>query len=99
MTDNKKGATPYENAPQDNQADIDLTAERERGLYLPLAWAELGRSAKPAKFRGKTKRKTKRKTRADAIRAKRNQGNVDAGLAGLIALAAVAGLLLAGVGA
>ena len=95
MTDNKKGATPYENAPQDNQADVDLTAERERGLYLPLAWAKLGRSGKPAKFCGKTKRKT----RADAIRAKRNQGNVDAGLAGLIALAAVAGLLLAGVGA
>lgn len=37
----------------------------DRGLYLPLTWAP----AKPAKFRGKTKRATKR----DAISRKRGE--------------------------
>lgn len=70
MTDKKKGATPCESAPQTDSADF--TVERERGLFLPLLWAELAREVKPAKFRGKTKRKS----RAAAISAKRYQGGI-----------------------
>ncbi len=59
-------------ADKANQTDPHFTreTERERGLFLPLLWAELAREVKPAKFRGKTKRKS----RAAAITAKRNQG-------------------------
>ncbi len=62
-------------ADRANQADRHSTVEqsreteRERGVYLPLAWAQLGREAKAKPFRGKGKRKS----RADAIQAKRNQ--------------------------
>ena len=97
MTDNKKGATPFESAPHTDTADFtretSRETERERGLFLPLLWAELARDVKPAKFRGKTKRKS----RADAINAKRYQGGVDSALVGLLALATVAGVLLMGV--
>lgn len=66
---------------------------RERGLYPPPLWAELARAVKRAKFRGKSKRQL----RAAAIHAKRgDQGAIDFQLIGLIALAAVSGLLLAG---
>ncbi len=97
MTDKKKGATPCESAPLNDTPDFTRETpretSRERGLYLPLLWAELGRAAKPAKFRGKGKRQA----RAAAIRAKRGDlGAIDLQLIGLIALAAVAGLLLAG---
>ena len=62
-------------ADRANQTDRHSTVEqsreteRERGVYLPLAWAQLGREAKAKPFRGKGKRKS----RADAIQAKRNQ--------------------------
>ena len=71
MTDNKKGATPCESAPQTDTSDStrETSRETERGVYLPLAWAQLGREAKAKPFRGKGKRKS----RADAIQAKRNQ--------------------------
>ena len=74
MTNNKKGATPSESAPQNDTSDStrETSRETERGLYLPLAWAELGREVKPKPFRGKGKRKS----RADAIQAKRNQGGI-----------------------
>lgn len=51
------------------QAPAEADVSRERGLFLPLLWAELGREVKPKPFRGKGKRKS----RADAIQAKRNQ--------------------------
>ena len=85
-------------ADRANQTGPHFTCEtsretdRERGLFLPLLWAELAREVKPAKFRGKTKRKS----RADAINAKRNQGAIDSALVGLLALATVAGVLLLG---
>ena len=74
MTNNKKGATPCESAPQNDTSDStrETSRETERGLYLPLAWAQLGREAKPQKFKGKGKRQA----RAAAIRAKRNQGGI-----------------------
>lgn len=74
------------------QAPAEADVSRERGLFLPLLWAELGKSAKPQKFKGKAKRKS----RADAINAKRYQGTIAAELAGLILLALVAGVLLMG---
>lgn len=94
MTDKKKGATPCESAPQTDTADstVEHSRETERGLYLPLAWAQLGSAVKPAKFRGKNKRKT----RADAIWAKRSMGHVDLQLAGWLVLAAVSALMLIG---
>lgn len=69
MTGKKKGATPFESAPQNNQTGADSTAgnERERGEYLPLAWARLGGAVEPQKFKGKSKRKS----RQAAIQAKR----------------------------
>ena len=69
---NKKGATLCESAPQNNQTGADSTAgnERERGEYLPLAWARLGGAVEPQQFRGKTKRKS----RQAAIQAKRGMG-------------------------
>ena len=72
MTDNKKGATPCESAPQTDTSDStrETSRETERGVYLPLAWAQLGREAKAKPFRGKGKRKS----RAAAISAKRHQG-------------------------
>ena len=73
MTDDKKkGATPFESAPQNNQTGADSTAgnERERGEYLPLAWARLGGAVEPQQFRGKGKRKS----RQAAIQAKRGMG-------------------------
>jgi hypothetical protein len=51
---------------------VEQSRETERGLYLPLAWAQLGREAKPQKFKGKGKRQA----RAAAIRAKRHQGGI-----------------------
>lgn len=75
------------------QVPFEADVSRERGLYLPLAWAQLGREMKPQKFRGKHKRKS----RAAAIRAKRGMGGgITAELAGLIALALVAGVMLLG---
>ena len=96
MSENKKGATPCESAPQTDTSDStrETSRETERGVYLPLAWAQLGREAKAKPFRGKGKRKS----RAAAISAKRHQGGtIAAELAGLILLALVAGLLLGGV--
>ena len=74
MTDNKKGTTPFEIAPGNDASNstVEQSRETERGLYLPLAWAQLGREAKAKPFRGKGKRKS----RADAIQAKRNQGGI-----------------------
>lgn len=93
MTDKKKGTAPYETAPNTDTADrIAFVAERERGEYLPLAWAQLGREVKPAPFRGKSKRKS----RAATISAKRNQGAVTAELLRLIGPALAAGVLLGG---
>ena len=86
-------------ADRANQTDPHSTretsreTERERGLYLPLAWAQLAREVKAKPFKGKAKRKS----RADAINAKRMTGRIAAELAGLILLALVAGLLLVGV--
>ena len=74
MSENKKGATPCESAPQTDTSDStrETSRETERGLYLPLAWAQLGRESKPQKFKGKAKRQA----RAAAIRAKRHQGGI-----------------------
>lgn len=74
------------------QVPFEADVSRERGLYLPLAWAQLGREMKPQKFRGKHKRAA----RQAAINAKRMGGTIAAELAGLILLAAVAGVLLLG---
>lgn len=75
------------------QAPAEADVSRERGLFLPLMWAELGREAKAKPFKGKGKRKS----RAAAIQAKRYQGGtIAAELAGLILLALVAGALLVG---
>ena len=96
MTQKEKGHTPNESAPHtddhNSTRETSRETDRERGLFLPLLWAELAREVKPAKFRGKTKRKS----RADAINAKRNQGAIDSALVGLLALATVAGVLLLG---
>lgn len=92
MTDKKKGTIPFESAPHTDT--VDSTVERERGLFLPLLWAELGREVKAKPFKGKTKRKA----RSDAIRAKRGeQGAINLELAALMLLALVAGVLLMGV--
>ena len=93
-TAGNRGAADKAN-PTDPHSTVEHSreTERERGLFLPLLWAELAREVKPAKFRGKTKRKS----RADAINAKRYQGGVDSALVGLLALATVAGVLLMGV--
>lgn len=76
MSDNKRGATPCESAPQNDTSDstreTSRETERERGEYLPLAWAQLGREVKPQKFKGKAKRQA----RAAAINAKRHQGGI-----------------------
>ena len=77
----------------DQHSTVEQSRETERGLYLPLAWAQLGRESKPQKFKGKAKRQA----RAAAINAKRMGGTIAAELAGLIALALVAGALLLGV--
>lgn len=69
MTDKKKGATPFESAPQAETYAADSTTDTSRALFHPLTW----RSEKPVKFRGKGKRKT----RADAIRRKRGYGRID----------------------
>lgn len=76
----------------DHHSTVEHPRETERGLYLPLAWAQLGNAVKPAKFRGKNKRKT----RADAIRAKRSMGHMDLQLAGWLVLAVVSALMLIG---
>ena len=76
----KENATAGDRGAADkaNQTDQYSTVEqpresgRERPLYLPLAWAQLGREVKPAKFKGKGKRQA----RAAAIRAKRHQGGI-----------------------
>ncbi|MGQ5487561.1 hypothetical protein ACUH78_01850 [Thauera sp. ZXT1-4] len=87
------GAAKQATDAADSIRETSRETERERGLFLPLLWAELAREVKPAKFRGKGKRQA----RAAAINAKRNQGAVDPELVGLLALAAVAGAMLMGV--
>lgn len=94
-----KGRIPGQDATHEQNETLNSTVkqsretERERGLFLPLAWAELAKGVKPASSRGKAKRKS----RVAAISAKRvHQSSVDASLAGLIVLALVAGLLLTG---
>lgn len=48
MTDKKKGAIPFESAPQGETTAADSTAPApERGIYNPLTW----RSEKSVKFR------------------------------------------------
>ena len=73
MSENKKGATPFEIAPGNDTGNSTVEhsreTERERGVYLPMAWAQLRREAKAKPFRGKAKRQA----RAAAINAKRNQ--------------------------
>lgn len=87
-------ATHEQNDSRNSTRETSRETERERGLFLPLAWADLAKSVKPQPFRGKSKRKS----RQAVINAKRgHQGNVDAGLAGLIVLASVAALMLMGV--
>jgi hypothetical protein len=88
-----RGADKPNQAVGDSIAERSCETTRERGLYLPLLWAELARAVKPAKSRGKSKRQL----RAAAVRVKRgDQGAIDLQLIGLIALAVVAGLLFAG---
>ena len=76
MSENKKGATPFEIAPGNDTGNSTVEhsreTERERGVYLPMAWAQLRREAKAKPFRGKAKRQA----RAAAIRAKRHQGGI-----------------------
>ena len=67
---NRGAADRANQTDQHSTRETSRETERERGEYLPLAWAELGREVKPAKFKGKAKRKS----RADAINAKRYQG-------------------------
>ncbi len=93
--DPKQGRTPSTSTDANStveQAPAEADVSRERGLFLPLLWAELGRESKPQKFKGKAKRQA----RAAAINAKRMGGTIAAELAGLIALALVAGALLLG---
>ncbi len=97
MTEKEKGTTPFEIAPRNDTGNSTVEhsreTERERGVYLALAWAQLARESKPQKFKGKGKRQA----RAAAINAKRYQGGaIAAELAGLIALALVAGVMLMG---
>lgn len=92
-TAGNRGADKTNQTVGDSVVERSRETTRERGLYLPLLWAELARAFKPEKLRGKSERQL----RAAAIRAKRgDQGAIDLQLIGLIALAAVAGLLLAG---
>ena len=78
--DTKESATAGNRGAADraNQTDRHSTVEhsreteRERGVYLPMAWAQLRREAKAKPFRGKGKRKS----RAAAISAKRHQGGI-----------------------
>jgi len=88
MSETEKGAPPFEIAPGNDTGNFTVEHSREtnRGLYLPLAWAQLAREVKPQKFKGEL--------RAAAINAKRMSGGIAAELVGLIALALVAGLLL-----
>ena len=76
MTQKEKGHTPNESAPHtddhNSTRETSRETERERGLFLPLAWAQLGREAKAKPFKGKAKRQA----RAAAIRAKRHQGGI-----------------------
>mgnify|MGYP003442337827 FL=1 len=92
-TEGNRGADKANYADGVSIVERSRETKRERGLYLPLRWAELASAVKPAKSRVKSPREL----RAAAIRAKRgNQGAIDLQLLGLIALAVVAGLLLAG---
>ena len=76
MTEKEKGTTPFEIAPRNDTGNSTVEhsreTERERGVYLPMAWAQLRREAKAKPFRGKVKRQV----RAAAIRAKRHQGGI-----------------------
>lgn len=56
----------------DQHSTRETSRETERGVYLPLAWAQLGREVKAKPFRGKAKRQA----RAAAIRVKRHQGGI-----------------------
>ncbi|MBV2264273.1 MAG: hypothetical protein KUL79_12020 [Thauera sp.] len=67
---NRGAADRANQTDQHSTRETSRETERERGEYLPLAWAQLGREVKPQKFKGKGKRQA----RAAAIRAKRNQG-------------------------
>lgn len=89
---NRGAADRANQTDQHSTVEQSRETERERGLFLPLLWAQLGCEVKPAKFRGKHKRAA----RQAAINAKRNQGTIAAELAGLILLALVAGVLLMG---
>lgn len=88
MTEKEKGASPYQTAPQTDD-DSDSTPHDQAASW-PRTWS----NEKPSRFRGKGKRNARR---AAAERKRGVRGAVDAGLAGLILLALVAGLLLAGV--
>lgn len=81
----EKGTAPVETAPRENHTPNST----ERPLYWPLTW----RDGKPAKFRGKGKRNARR---AAADRKRGMRGAVDTNLAGWLALALVAGVLLVG---
>ena len=67
---NRGAADRANQTDQHSTVEQSRETERERGVYLPLAWAQLGREAKAKPFRGKGKRKS----RAAAISAKRHQG-------------------------
>jgi hypothetical protein len=69
---NRGAADRANQTDQHSTVEQSRETERERGVYLPLAWAQLGRESKPQKFKGKAKRQA----RADAIRAKRHQGGI-----------------------
>lgn len=83
-----------EDATHEQNDDLNSTVEhpretlRKRGLFLPLAWAEPAKSVKSAPLRGQDK------SRVAAIEQKRNQGAIDTGLANLIAMALVVGMLM-----
>lgn len=83
---NKKGTDPFETAPgNDSSNSTAPVVERERGLFLPLAWAQL--EGKPSRESRKLKRTWKRKA----------GGAISAELLGLLVLGAVVAILLMGV--
>jgi len=87
------GAAKQTTDAADSTRETSRETDRERGLYLPLLWAQLAREAKvKVPLRGKHKRAS----RQAAINAKRHLGVITAELAALIVLALVAGVLFAG---
>ena len=67
---NRGAADRANQTDQHSTRETSRETERERGEYLPLAWARLGGAVEPQQFRGKAKRQA----RADAIRVKRMGG-------------------------